>query len=61
MELESILIGHSDVVSSVHWGREDGQDGEDGEESSLVLLSCAFDFSTFVWQKDSSSLWVNIC
>lgn len=24
VELESILIGHSDVVSSVHWGQQDG-------------------------------------
>ena len=60
VELESILIGHSDMVSSLHWGQQEGKTGSRAEED-LVLLSCAFDFSTFVWQKESSSLWVNIC
>jgi len=53
--LESILIGHVDMVSSLMWNN--GQH----TEYDMLLMSSGFDFSTFIWKKDKESgIWMNI-
>jgi len=55
--LESILIGHVDMVSSLMWN----QNGKSTDECEVLLMSSGFDFSTFIWKKDKESgIWMNI-
>ena len=59
LSIESILVGHTDHVSSITWGLADVK-GDKFDESNLCLLSTSFDFSCYIWANDKKDdLWVN--